>query len=133
MESNLLLRIYKTLGLKFAEHKFAMIKLMDSDVTITNNKESEMEIGEEIYVVNKESDVELELAPPGKHVLEDGTEIELDEASKLVRITKVDEMADPEMKEEEVVEKADEEVKDMKEELTKVEDTKGQILESNTF
>jgi len=131
MESNLLLRIYKTLGLKFGEHKFAMIKLMDSDITITNNKESEMELGEEIYVV-KDGSVELELAPPGDHVLEDGTKIKLDEASKLVEIMKDDEM-ESEAGAEVKVEEADEEVKNMEEELTRVEDTNGQILESDTF
>ena len=129
MESNILLRIYKTLGLKFNEHKFAMIKLMDSDVTVTNNKDTDMELGEEIYVV--EGAEELKLAPPGGHVLADGTKIELDEASRLVSIMKNDEMEkdmeDKKMKEDE------EEVKDMKEELTRVEDTKGQILESDTF
>jgi hypothetical protein len=114
MESNILLRIYKTLGLKFQEHKFATMNLMDSDVTVTNNKETDFEIGEEIYVVEQEN--ELKLAPPGVHVLSDGTKVELDEASKLVK-----------------VEKADEEVKDMREELTRVEDTKGQVLESDTF
>lgn len=123
MESNILLRIYKTLGLKFSEHKFAMIKLMDSDVTITNNKESDMELGEEIYIVKNGQ--ELELAPPGKHVLVDGSTIALDEASKLVEIMKTTEDSR--------VATADDEVKNLKEELTKVKDTKGQILESDTF
>lgn len=127
MESNLLLRIYKTLGLKFNNHKFAMMKLMDSDVTVTNNKETEIELGEEIYVVNPDNDMELALAPPGEHVLEDGTKIELDEASKLVKIMKEGEEAQ--------VAESSEEVKDMEEELamTRVEDTDGKVLESDTF
>lgn len=123
MESNILLRIYKTLGLKFNEQKFAMIKLMDSNTTVTNNKETEFVLGEEIYVMKGEN--ELELAPPGVHVLEDGRTIKLDEASKLAEIM--------ETTKDSRVASADDEVKDLKEELTKVEDTKGQILESDTF
>jgi hypothetical protein len=100
-----------------------MIKLMDSDTEVTNNKESDFVLGEEIYIAKNGE--QLEFAPPGKHVLADGREIVLDEASKLVEI--MDTKADSR------VAKSDEEVKDMKEELTKVEDTKGQILESDTF
>jgi hypothetical protein len=123
MESNILLRIYKTLGLKFNEEKFAMIKLMDSDITVTNNKETDFEIGEQIYVMKNGQ--ELELAPPGMHVLSDGRKIRLDEASKLEEVM--------ETTEDSRVATADDEVKNLKEELTKVEDTKGQILESDTF
>lgn len=119
--TNVLLKIYKMLGLQFNEQKFAMVKLKDTNTTITNNMDEELKLGQEIYIVGENS--ELKPAPSGKHTLENGIVIELNEASKLVTM----------MNSNEEVEESDYEVKTMEEEMTRAEATDGKILESDTF
>ena len=132
--TNMLLKVYKLLGLQFKEEKFAMLKLKDNNVEITNNMDAPLELGQEIFIVGENS--ELKPAPPGKHTLEDGTVINLSEGSVIDAIMTENEeemgYEDP-LVEEVTVEDADEEVSTLEEELTRAEDTKGQILESDTF
>jgi len=132
--TNMLLKVYKLLGLQFKEEKFAMLKLKDKGVEITNNMETPLELGQEIFIVGENS--ELKPAPPRKHTLEDGTVINLTEGSiiDMIMTEQEEEMGyDDPLVEDVRVEDADEEVSTMEEELTRAEDTKGQILESDTF
>lgn len=63
--------------------KFERIALEGGEVFITNQAESELTIGDTIYVETEDG---FELAPSGSHRLEDGREIVLDEESNLVEI-----------------------------------------------
>lgn len=65
------------------ETKFERIALEGGEVFITNQAETELTIGDTIYVETPEG---FELAPSGSHSLEDGREIVLDEESVLVEI-----------------------------------------------
>lgn len=130
--TNMLLKVYKLLGLQFSEEKFAMLKLKDKDITITNNVDAPLELGQEIFIVGEGS--ELSPAPQGDHLLEDGTMISLSENSVISAIAKAEEMGyDDPLVEETEVEDADYEVGTLEEEMTKAEATDGKILESSTF
>lgn len=133
--TNMLLKVYNMLGLKFSEEKFAMLKLRDGGVTITNNSEDPLALEQEIFVVGENS--ELQPGPSGEHILEDGTMIVLDENSRIVKIGKVEDVSMEEVEGESEpvveVEESEEEVKDLSEEMTRAEATDGKIIESNTF
>jgi hypothetical protein len=128
-----LLKIYKMLGLNFSTQKFASLKLKDKNIEITNNMDEEMELGQEIYVVGDGS--ELSPAPSGKHILEDGRVIELDEKSILRVISMAEKMEDA--AEDQLINErigdSENEVETLEEEMTEAKDAKGQILESKTF
>jgi len=99
--------------------KFERIALEGGEVYITNQTESELTIGDTIYV---ETESGFEVAPSGTHRLEDGREIILDENSVIVEIK--------EEAEEEVVEDVVEEdvvVEEASSELSKIEELKGAI------
>jgi hypothetical protein len=132
--TNMLLNIYKMLGLQFKEEKFAMLKLKDGNTNITNNMDGAFELGQEIFIVGENS--ELKPAPAGKHTLANGTVIQLSEGSVLESMMDVKDQEmgyeDP-LVEQVRVEDADEEVDTLEEELTKAEATDGKILESDTF
>jgi hypothetical protein len=101
------------------EVKFERIALEGGEVYITNQTESELTIGDTVYV---ETESGFEVAPAGTHRLEDGREIVLDENSVIVEIK--------EESEEEVVEEVVEEdvvVEEASSELSKIEELKGAI------
>ena len=100
-------KIKEMLGLEFSEEtttvettdkneatlEFAETTLMDSETVVTNDKESDFEMGDIIYV--KEGDT-LSPAPSGEHTLRDGYVIVLDEESRLIeiRIPRSEDVAD---------------------------------------
>lgn len=103
---------------KTEEVKFERIALEGGEVFITNQVESELTLGDTIYVETEEG---FELAPAGSHTLEDGREIVLDEESVLVEIRE-------EGEEEVVVETPDEEVVvETSEEGSKIDELKTAI------
>lgn len=81
-------KIREMLGLKFSEtkttEKFAETRLEDGTTIVTNDKESDFEMGDVIYV--KSEDGTLTPAPAGEHTLSDGYVIVLDEESRLIEI-----------------------------------------------
>lgn len=101
------------------EVKFERIALEGGEVYITNQTESELTIGDTVYV---ETESGMEVAPSGTHRLEDGREIVLDENSVIVEIKE-------ESEEEEVEEVVEEDVvvEEASSELSKIEELKGAI------
>jgi len=105
---------------KFEETKveFERVALEGGEVFITNQTESELTIGDTIYV---ETESGFEIAPSGTHRLEDGREIILDENSVIVEIKEEAEEVVDEVVEEEVVEE------EASSDLSKIEELKGAI------
>lgn len=84
-------KIREMLGLQFksevtetTEEKFAETYLEDGTTIVTNDKESDFEMGDVIYV--KGEDGTLTPAPAGEHTLSDGYVVVLDEESRLIEI-----------------------------------------------
>jgi len=86
------------------EVKFERVALEGGEVFITNQLETELTLGDVIYVETPEG---FEMAPAGTHRLEDGREIVLDEESKLIEVR--EEPMEEEVEEEVVVEETTEE------------------------
>ena len=107
----------KTEDVKTDDVKFERIALEGGEVFITNQVETELTIGDTIYVETEEG---FELAPAGSHTLEDGREIVLDEESVLVEIRE-------EGEEEVVVEEETEEEVEASEESSKIDELKTAI------
>jgi hypothetical protein len=116
-------KIAKLVGYEFSEElettdvKFERIALEGGEVFITNQVESELTIGDTIYVETEEG---FELAPAGSHTLEDGREIVLDEESVLVEVRE-------EGEEEVVVEGEAEEEVEASEDILKIDELKTAI------
>ena len=100
------------------EVKFERIALEGGEVYITNQTETELTIGDTVYV---ETESGFEVAPSGTHRLEDGREIILDENSVIVEIKEEAEEEVEEVVEEEVVEE------EASTDLSKIEELKGAI------
>jgi len=83
-------KIAELLGMKFNSLKFFQTKLIDNLTTITNNKESEFAIGDELFVVE---DSVLKPAPAGSHETREGLLITIGEDSI---ISKIEEKLEPE-------------------------------------
>lgn len=115
-------KIVNLLGLRFKKESFFITKLEDGATEVTNNLDSDLAVGQTLYVVG---DSTLQPAPMGVHVTREGLVLTLDEESTIVKL---------EIKEaEEEVERNQEEVESSKMEMTIAEDAQGQKLESPTF
>ena len=118
--------IVKLLGLQFKKETFASTFLVDGETEVTNNTDSELEVGQTLYIVK---DSTLTPAPEGSHETREGFIVTLDGESTIIAIasketdkTEVESAKDMMVPED-----------DSKLEMTKAEDSEGQILESTTF
>lgn len=114
--------IVKLLGLQFKKESFKSTFLEDG-TEITNNQESEFEVGQTLYVVK---DATLVPAPEGSHTTREGLVVTVDAESTIIAIASKD------------VEKTEVEVEvedemGKKYDMTIAEDAQGQKLESPTF
>lgn len=116
--------IVKLLGLQFKKETFKSTILEDGSTEVTNNSDSEFEVGQTLYVVKEST---LEPAPEGSHITREGLVITLDPESTIIAIASK-EVEKTEVEEGEI---EDEMGKDMM--YTIAEDAQGQKLESPTF
>ena len=77
-------KIADLLGMKFKAEKFFVTKLVDGSTEITNGSDDGFQVGDEIFIVE---DSVMKPAPFGTHETREGLVIELDEASRIVKIT----------------------------------------------
>lgn len=77
-------KIADLLGMKFKAEKFFVTKLVDGSTEITNGSDDGFQVGDEIFIVE---DSVMKPAPAGTHETREGLVIELDEASRIVKIT----------------------------------------------
>lgn len=97
-------RIKALLG--FKRLSFASTFLVDGETEITNNKESDFEVGDELFIVGEST---LTPAPEGSHTTREGLVITVDESSIIISIAS--EQIEEEMEEdEEVIEDVVEEI-----------------------
>jgi hypothetical protein len=113
--------IVKLLGLQFKKETFASTFLEDG-TEVTNNSESELAIGQTLYIVKEST---LVPAPAGDHTTREGLVVSVDEESTIIAI------ASKEVEKTEVESGDDEDMKKM--DMTIAEDAQGQKLESPTF
>lgn len=113
--------IVKLLGLQFKKETFKSTMLEDGSIEVTNNSESEFEVGQTLYIVK---DATLEPAPEGTHTTREGLVLTVDAESTIIAIMS---------KEVETTEVEDEEDMGKKMMYTIAEDAQGQKLESPTF
>jgi hypothetical protein len=113
--------IVKLLGLQFKKETFKSTMLEDGSLEVTNNSESEFEVGQTLYIVK---DATLEPAPEGTHTTREGLVLTVDSESTIIAIMS-NEVESTE------VESEDEMGKSMM--YTVAEDAQGQKLESPTF
>jgi len=113
--------IVKLLGLQFKKESFKSTMLEDGSLEVTNNSESEFEVGQTLYVVK---DATLEPAPEGTHTTREGLVLTVDSESTIIAIMSKE-------VESTEVESEDEMGKSMM--YTVAEDAQGQKLESPTF
>jgi hypothetical protein len=97
--------IVKLLGLKFKSEEFAVTKLVDGITEVTNNKETDLAVGDELFVVK---DSTLVPAPFGEHITREGIKVTVDEAGVIQRL---------ETESAERVEDAVEDIRDEKEDM----------------
>jgi len=112
--------IVKLLGLQFTKENFSSTFLVDGTTEVTNNSESELEVGQTLFIVK---DGTLVPAPEGNHETRDGYMVTLDGESTIIAIAS----KEKEMKSE--VKTEDETMM----EYAEAKDAEGQILESKTF
>ena len=77
-------KIADLLGMKFKAEKFFVTKLVDGATEITNGSDDGFQVGDEIFIVE---DSIMKPAPAGTHETREGLVIELDEASRIMKIT----------------------------------------------
>ena len=122
-----LTKIAELVGYKFNNEvtkvEFERVALEGGEVFISNQSESELTLGDTIYIETEEG---FEPAPAGTHRLDDNREIVLDEESTLVEIRE-----EPSEEEEVVVEESssDEEMSEETESTEDFEETNKQITE----
>jgi hypothetical protein len=118
-------KIVDLLGMKFKHESFATTKLVDGTTEVTNNSESDLQVGDELFVV---TDSTLTPAPFGTHETREGLLVSVDEAGRIVRI---------ETKDAERVEEAVEDIQDEREDMmssdTLADGTKIETDESGQF
>jgi hypothetical protein len=112
--------IVKLLGLQFKKENFTSTFLVDGTTEVTNNSDSELEVGQTLFIVKEGT---LVPAPEGSHETRDGFLVTLDGESTIIAIAS----KDKEMKSE--VNTEDDSIM----EYTEAKDAQGQILESSTF
>lgn len=112
--------IVKLLGLQFKKENFTSTFLVDGTTEVTNNSDSELEVGQTLFIVKEGT---LVPAPEGSHETRDGFLVTLDGESTIIAIAS----KDKEMKSE--VNTEDDSIM----EYTEAKDAQGQVLESSTF
>jgi hypothetical protein len=118
--------IVKLLGLQFKKETFKSVFLVDG-TEVTNNQESEFEVGQTLYVVKEST---LVPAPEGNHETREGLIVSVDSESIVIAIAaKSPESSD--VKDAEKVDVEDDSI--IETEMTIAEDAQGQKLESKTF
>ena len=78
-------KIADLLGMKFKSEKFFATKLVDGLTEITNNKDADLAVGDELFLVE---DSILKPAPAGKHETREGLLLEVGEDSVIRLIEK---------------------------------------------
>lgn len=106
-------RITDLLGLKFKSETFATTKLVDGITEITNNKDSDLAVGDTLFVVGEST---LTPAPAGEHITREGLKLEVDMESTITSI---------EMESDEGME--------VKEDETEIENEKEDMMSSGTL
>jgi hypothetical protein len=96
-------RIRELLGLKLTAEKFAKTKLADGLTEVTNNKDTDLALGDALYVVME--DGTLTPAPAGEHVTREGIKVYVDAESNIYSLENI------------VVEEAVEAIQDEKEDM----------------
>jgi hypothetical protein len=118
-------KIVDLLGLKFKQENFASTKLIDGITEVTNNKDADLSVGDELFVMG---DSTLSPAPFGTHETREGLLVTVDEGGKIVRI---------ETKDGDRVEDAVEDIRDEREDMmssdTLADGTKIETDESGKF
>ena len=122
--------IVKLLGLQFKKDVFASTMLVDGETEVTNNTDSELEVGQTLYIVSEST---LKPAPAGTHETRDGAMVTVDEESTIIAIASKDTKLESEVNEEEEEEEIEEEEEKEEVDMTKAESANGDILESKTF
>jgi hypothetical protein len=112
--------IVKLLNLQFKKENFSSTFLVDGTTEVTNNSDSELEVGQTLFVVKEGT---LVPAPEGSHETRDGFIVTLDGESTIIAIAS----KEKEMKSEVNAED------DSMMEYTEAKDAQGQTLESSTF
>ena len=112
--------IVKLLNLQFKKENFSSTFLVDGTTEVTNNSDSELEVGQTLFVVQEGT---LVPAPEGSHETRDGFIVTLDGESTIIAIAS----KEKEMKSEVNAED------DSMMEYTEAKDAQGQTLESSTF
>lgn len=106
---------------------FATVNLVDGTV-VTNMKDSDLEVGDELHVVTEEG--EHLIAPAGQHVTEDGKALEVDSQGIIVSIEAIEE--ESEESEEEVVEESQEEEMAEEDEMDEEEAEEAEVSEEES-
>jgi ribosomal protein L21E len=109
MKSNEAIEKIKAM-LGFRKSKFASTFLEDGTTEITNNLDSDFEIGQVVYVVGEST---LTPAPEGEHKTREGWIVTLDSESVIIAITSGETEEDMETEEEKVEEVVEEVVEDV--------------------
>lgn len=115
-------KITELLGLRFRNEKFYSTKLMDNETEVTNNKDTDLAIGDILYVVGETT---LTPAPAGEHTTREGVKLYVDSESYIYK-----------MEEEEVVdaiEEVEDEAVDMMTSATLADGTKIETDEDGDF
>lgn len=124
-----IVRIKSLLGLEFRAEKFATTKLKDGDTEVTNNKETDLAIGDALFVVGEST---LTPAPEGEHLTREGVKVYVDSESIIVGLEMEDEMKEEEEVKKEETKEEDEKV-DMMSSATLADGTKVETNEDGKF
>jgi hypothetical protein len=116
-------RIRELLGIKLTAGKFAKTKLADGTTEVTNNKDTELALGDALYVVAE--DGTLTPAPMGEHVTREGIKVYVDAESNIYSLEDV--VVD------EAVESVQDETVDMMSSATLADGTKVETDEPGEF
>jgi hypothetical protein len=117
-------KIAELLGLKFKSESFMKTKLMDGDVTVTNNSDGPFTIGDGLFIVGEDSI--LKPAPAGTHKTREGLILTLGEDSIIMKIED-----EPKVEVESPIDEASVEIEVNTESMTKAELTDGTKIETD--
>lgn len=117
-------KIVNLLGLKFKRETFFSTTLVDGTTQVTNNMDSEFQVGQTLYVIGEAT---LQPAPAGEHQTREGLILKVDEESTIMEISAVQEEAADEVENETEMENS------KKVSMVEAIDAQGQKLESDTF
>ena len=118
--------IVKLLGLQFKKEQFASTFLVDGSTEVTNNTDSDLEVGQTLYIVK---DSTLSPAPEGSHETREGFIVTLDGESTIIAIASKETEGKAEVESGDMMDPED----DSELEMVKAMDSEGKTLESSTF